>query len=440
MSFFNFNSYRNNNSTSSAGSINMSSYITEKLKKINEKYFKNIKTLEFHYNDENSNININKKIDVLHLYKTEQNNLNYFFLNNFSNDFLKKVFSISNSNLIYDILNIYNLILKDNYEKRQEKHLAPIIDIYEYIYFIINNNENIIKKTLNSTNDLLTLIDNIKTKNIESIGFYKNNGILEYTINKLYSYDYYIYYYLIDSDTLKNEKKIFNNKNNPINIKKLEYKMLRDLIRADYKIVENNGVEINYKLNLNNKNNVENKTSDLQKKFISDLKEKIIKNLNTTDEKLINNTYIKILRPIYQVLQNNIYSYINNIYILKYFLSDHSIQFKAIKISYTIIFEENNILIESKITYNSVVLDVYSKININFIENTLNEEIKFKWKNQEYKNIILFSTDTEKTNLIEKLSPERVLIKKQIYNILKLRNKKLNKKTVEYIRNKIINS
>lgn len=433
MSFFNFNSYKNNNSSSSANSVSMSSYINNKLEEINNKYFKNknIEKLKFHYNDENNNININNKIDVLHLYKTEQNKLNYYFLNNFSNDFLKKVFSISNSNLIYNIFNIYRLILKDNNEQRQKKNLAPIIDIDEYIYFIINNNENIINTTFNSTNDLLTLIDNIKTKNINSIGFYKNNGILEYTINKLYSYDYYIYYYLIDSDTFEKENEIFNNTYNPINIKKLEGKMLRDLTRADYKIIKNND-EINYKLNLsnqniNNQNIILTKTRNLQQKFIDDLKQNISIYLKTNNTNLINNTCIKILQSIYQVLQTNIYSYINNIYIAKYFfLENEPIKFNANKISYIIIFKENNILIESKCEYNSVVLDVYSKININFIENTLNEEIKFIWKDNESKKNTLFKG--------------KKLIQRQIYNILKLNNKKLNEKTVEYIRNKIINS
>lgn len=445
MSFFNFNSYNN----SSASSSNMSSYINEKLQKINDKYFKNknIKNpLNFYYNNENGNININNKIDILHLYKSEQNKLNYYFLNNFSNDFLKKVFSISNSNLIYDILNIYRLILEYNYEQRQKKHLAHIIDIYEYIYFIINNNENTIKETLNSTNDLLDLIDNIKAKNIESIGFYENNGISEYTINKLYSYDYYILYYLIASDTFNNEKKIFNEKNNPIIIEKLKKTMMVDITRANYKIVFDN-IETDYNLN-NNNNNSQNtfqiKKRQLQEKFFNDLENNIRKYLKTNNGYLINKTLIKILQSIYQVLQNNIYKYIANIYLNKYFILDgldnFPIDFKANLISYTVIFKENNILIESNVNYNSVVLDIYSKINIDFVKNTLNEKIKFKWKDKEYKNIILFGSNLEKTNLITKLLPKKVYIEKKIYNILKLRNKNLNKETVEYISNKIINS
>jgi len=444
MSFFNFNSYNN-----SSASSNMSRYINEKLQKINDKYFKNknIKNpLNFYYNNENGNININinNKIDILHLYKSEQNKLNYYFLNNFSNDFLKKVFSISNSNLIYHILNIYRLILEYNYEQRQKKHLAHIIDIYEYIYFIINNNENKIKETLNSTNDLLDLIDNIKAKNIESIGFYENNGISEYTINKSYSYDYYILYYLIARDTLKNENSIFNEKNNPIIIEKLKKAMKADVSRANYKIVFDD-IETDYNLNYNNiqYNLYEKEKEELRKKFLNDLQKNIGKYLNTNNGDLINKTLIKILQSIYQVLQNNICKYIYDIYINKYFnleLDNFPINLKAILISYAIIFEENNILIESKVNYNSVVLDVYSKINIDFVKNTVNKKIKFKWKNKEYKNIILFGSNLEKTNLIKKLLPKKVYIEKKIYNILKLRNKNLNKETVEYISNKIINS
>jgi hypothetical protein len=433
MSFFNFNSYNS--------SSNMSRYINEKLQKINDKYFKNKnikKPLQFYYNYENGNININKKIDILHLYKTEQNKLNYYFLNNFSNDFLKKVFSISN--LIYDILNIYRLILEYNYKQRQTKDLA-LIDIYEYIYFIINNNENTIKATLNSTNELLNLIQNIKAKNINSIGFYENNNKLEYIINKSYSYEYYLLYYLLDSDSFKNDTKIFNEKTNPINIQKLENKMKTDICRANYKIIFNN-TETNY--NLSNNNNIENKKDKLRKKFIDDLKNNISEYLKTNKQQLFNNTLIKILQSIYQVVIGNIYKYIHNIYIKKYFilvgLDNFPIKFSAIKQSYAITFKENNILIEINYIFNSVVLDVYSKINIDFLKNTVNEKINFKWKNEKCKNIILFGSNPEKTNLINELLPKIVPIQKQIYNILKLNNKKINKNTIEYIRNIIINS
>ncbi len=437
MSFFNFNSY--NNSSTSSNNIN------EKLQKINDKYFKNKnikKPLQFYYNDKNGNININNKIDILHLYKTEQNKLNYYFLNNFSNDFLKKVFSISN--LIYDILNIYRLILEYNYDEIHEKHekqkndSVRIIDIYEYIYFIINNNENTIKATLNSTNELLNLIQNIKAKNINSIGFYENNNKLEYIINKSYSYEYYLLYYLLDSDSFENGTKIFNEKTNPINIEKLENKMKADICRANYKIVFNN-IETNY--NLSNNNNIENKKDKLRKKFIDDLKNNISEYLKKTNkQQLFNNTLIKILQSIYQVVIGNIYKYIHNIYINKYFLGNFSIKFNSIKQSYAITFKENNILIEINYIFNSLVLDAYCKINIDFIKNTLNEEIKFKWKNEKCKNIILFGSNPEKINLINELLPKIVPIQKQIYNILKLNNKKINKNTIEYIRNIIINS
>ena len=77
MSFFNFNSYNNNRS---ASSVSVADYVNKKLQKINDKYFKNIeKSLNFYYNDKNGNININNKIDILHLYKSEQNKLNYYW-------------------------------------------------------------------------------------------------------------------------------------------------------------------------------------------------------------------------------------------------------------------------------------------------------------------------------------------------------------------------
>ena len=299
MSFFNFNSYNNNRS---ASSVSVADYVNKKLQKINDKYFKNIeKSLNFYYNDKNGNININNKIDILHLYKSEQNKLNYYFLNNFSNDFLKKVFSINNSNLIYDILNIYRLILEYNYDKlKKNLKNSNIIDIYEYIYFIINNNENTIIATFNSTNDLITLINNIKEININSIGFYKKNYKLEYIINKSYSYDYYILFYLLDKVSFKNENKFFNKNTNPINIEKLEAVMLRDFTRVSHKIVVND-IETDYKLNnIQNATSFENEKDKLGQQFLEDIKKNISISLKTNNSNLINDTYIKILQSISQ--------------------------------------------------------------------------------------------------------------------------------------------
>jgi hypothetical protein len=428
MSFFNFNSYKSNNSTSSGSSGNMSSYINEKLQQINDKYFKNInikKPLQFYYNNENDNININKNIDILHLYKTEQNKLNYYFLNNFTDDFLNKVFSISNINLIYDILNIYYMILDYNYKEIKKKHLAPIIDIYEYIYFIIKNNENTIKNTLNITNELLNLIKNINAKNNKSIGFYKKNDELNYIINKSYSYDYYILYYLIDSNTFENGTKIFNEQNNPINIEKLKNAMLKDLIRANYKIISNEN-ETYYNSNLSKNNKVEKKINELNDKFINDLKNNISKYLKKNNEYSFNKTLIKILQSIYQVLPFKIMNYINEIYIWDYFIGRKKNPPINNTISYTITFEENNILINSKFNLESSVLDIDNEINIDFQKNTLNENIIFKWKDIPSKKEILFKYSIKNN--------------KQIYNILNLNNMEINKNTIKYIRSKIINN
>ena len=438
MSFFNFNSYNNNRS---ASSVSVADYVNKKLQKINDKYFKNIeKSLNFYYNDKNGNININNKIDILHLYKSEQNKLNYYFLNNFSNDFLKKVFSINNSNLIYDILNIYRLILEYNYDKlKKNLKNSNIIDIYEYIYFIINNNENTIIATFNSTNDLITLINNIKEININSIGFYKKNYKLEYIINKSYSYDYYILFYLLDKVSFKNENKFFNKNTNPINIEKLEAVMLRDFTRVSHKIVVND-IETDYKLNnIQNATSFENEKDKLGQQFLEDIKKNISISLKTNNSNLINDTYIKILQSISQTIAAKLLYYSEKIYTRPYLIDKRQEKEKNIIISknnytkFTITFVKNNILINCKFDKTSSVLDIVNEINIDFRKNTLKEKIIFNWKDKASKKNILFNDSANSE--IESLKK----IEKQIYNILKLNNRKINKNTVAYIRNKILN-
>ena len=135
-------------------------------------------------------INTDIQIDVLHIIEIP-NNINkklYLWKNNFSIEFLDKIFSLDKK-LSYSVLYFYYLLIEYNKNEDREDTLF----LHEYIYFIINSNFNIINYSFNVKNKnnlkLEFILKSITRKNILSIDFLKKT---KSEFDVYYSYDYFI--------------------------------------------------------------------------------------------------------------------------------------------------------------------------------------------------------------------------------------------------------
>jgi hypothetical protein len=218
-------------------------------------------------------INIRKKLNG-------QIEIYYYFKNNFSKDFLKKMFSFNLSSEIYvpyKIFHIYSLLLKKNNEIDlyefinyiiEEKNLVKIKQYVNYIYKQTNLekiNEYIIKeKNLVKIKQYVNYI--YKQTNLEKINEYINNNSrfikslyndkLEYTFESNYSYDYFINKYIISKSILKNG--INKHNINSVNLNKFK-KSYTDFGRSDF--------YINNQLINPNANSDKNLTSETKKYY-----------------------------------------------------------------------------------------------------------------------------------------------------------------------------
>jgi hypothetical protein len=372
----------NRTSTNTRSSTNIeriiqeiSTKITDTKININVNTINNIKTIILCINN---NTSTNICIDILHIIEITSNNGNtkkiYDWKNNFSIEFLNKIFSLS-SELAYSVLYFYHLLLE--YNKKVHNKYNEELYLHEYIYFItnsnigtpnfINNIKNIrnIRNIRNNTDKdtkILSIFQSIIDKNIFSTDFLKKNKSDFY--NFCYSYDYFIQYWLVAQDTL-NE----NNKSK-INIKKLESEVYKDIDRTPYKYFISG-------------EHFKNKDTSTFFKKIKDLRDKFIED-NKNIGQLADNIYIKILQSLYQNLwsfstiffsklfNNNYYN--SNIYTgeinqddIKYIGKEKFNNLKE-QIYYKLIYLNNNIIIES-----SNVSRVYFVENRNKKENGLKE-------------------------------------------------------------------
>jgi hypothetical protein len=264
--------------------------------------FSNVHGIKFRFDNQKQLITLcidnDKYIDVLHIFDIKaingSNKRIYDWKNNFSLEFLNKIFSLQ-SEVAYSLLHFYYLLLEYNTDIKNKYNE---LELHEYIYFIMNSqiiNSNFIKniKNIKNQNKIESIFESIINKNIFSTDFLKKNKSVFYDF--CYSYDYFIQTRLIDSRTLNN-----NNKSK-INIEKLEGVVTLDISRLrDKYFIDGISYKENYLKNLSN-HNVSNhndsiffiKIKNLVKKFIED---------NKNIEQTFNDIYIKILQSLYQAL------------------------------------------------------------------------------------------------------------------------------------------
>jgi hypothetical protein len=356
--------------------------------------FSNVPGIEFRFDNEKQLITLcidnDKYIDVLHIFDIKRINGNkriYDWKNNFSLEFLNKIFSFQ-PEVAYSLLHFYYLLLEYN---KDIENKYNVFYLHEYIYFIMNSNrinsnffsniKNV--KNIKNQNKIESIFQSIINKNIFSTDFLKKNKSQFYDF--CYSYDYFIQTFIIDSYTLNKKDK------SKINKVSLESEVIKDLNRNHEKyLIDGISYEKNYIKDTNGKYDYSiffQKIKDLVDKFMKDNK-----NIGQTDDDI----YIKTLQCLYQVLPS--FSYI---FFTKNLESlDSSLQLTNNKISesFNVKYIDKNIIIYftgvlqfnyTKGDIGTIFLNKNSDIKIDILNNKICFKHSFEWVDENIRKMFL---------------------------------------------------
>jgi hypothetical protein len=364
--------------------------------------FSNVPGIEFRFDNEKQLIilcidnDINKNIDVLHIFDIKtmngSNKRIYDWKNNFSLEFLNKIFSFQ-PDVAYSLLHFYFLLLEYN---KDSKNKYNELVLHEYIYFIMNSkiiNSNFFNniKNIKNQNKIESIFRSIINKNIFSTDFLKKNKSVFYDF--CYSYDYFIKIWLIDVDTLNNNK-------SKIDIKKLKDKVTFDLNRNRERYFID-GINYEKKYTEVSKGKYDysiffEKIKELVNKFMED---------NKDIGETFNDIYIKILQSLYQNLRAFSVTFFT--FFLRLYHNDTIYYYNPTFLSVNVGYINKNIIIDIKevlqFKYNNdsiptIFLKKNADIKIDILNNKICFKHSFEWVDENIRKMILRNFKLKKMN------------------------------------------